>query len=116
MRKTEGVRDLVAEVIVTIPRPFSEDITEDIFLAIERKPQWKKQYDQLSQQLRHWVVNNWVGQYTLDLSGMKSVRQVRANRTKSRRATKSFRIRDYREYEPAVYALFPRRKGTARTF
>ena len=79
-RKTIGVEDLVREVLATIPQPYGEDIIEDVCLAIEANPRWMTRYRELSADLRAWVVNNWIGQYTKSLTGMKTIREVNAKR------------------------------------
>lgn len=79
--KTSGVRDLVSEVLRTLPRPYGEDISEDVCIAIESNPAWRRRYNELARDLRYWVVNNWIGQYVSDIAAMKSLRQVPAKRT-----------------------------------
>lgn len=61
-RKTEGVRQLVQDVLETFSEPYGEDIIEDVCLAIEDHPEWMQRYRELSDELRSWVVNNWIGQ------------------------------------------------------
>jgi hypothetical protein len=56
--ETQGVADLVRDVLATIPSPYSEDIIEDVVIAIEQHPQGKQRYAELSADLRAWVVNN----------------------------------------------------------
>ena len=67
--KTQPVLDLVSEVLDSIPVPYSEDITDEVCLAIEQRPEWRQCYDDLAQDLRAWVVNNWIGIYTCQLTG-----------------------------------------------
>ncbi len=81
-KKTQGVYDLVQEVLRTLPMPYGEDVIEEVCLAIENNSDWQKRYKDLSSELRQWVVNNWIGQYTKKLTGLKSVRQVEAKRAK----------------------------------
>jgi hypothetical protein len=79
--KTQGVADLVRDVLATHSAPYGEDIIEDVFIAIEQHPQWKQRYDELSADLRTWVVNNWVGKHTKRMTGMQTLREVSAKRT-----------------------------------
>jgi hypothetical protein len=67
-KKTQGIEKLVSEVLETIPRPYGEDVIEDVFLAIERQPTWQSRYDVLVLELDKDTVNQWVGRYTKNLS------------------------------------------------
>ena len=81
MRKTQEVFDLVRDVLQTIPSPYGEDIIEDVFVAIEHTPGWRQRYDEQSAELRQWVVNNWIGIYTKQITAMETIREVSAKRT-----------------------------------
>ena len=82
VRKTEGVYQLVQDVLETFSEPYGEDVIEDVCLAIEGHPEWMQRYRDLSDELRSWVVNNWIGQYTKQLTGLQTVREVRAKRSR----------------------------------
>lgn len=69
--KTQPVKDLVSEVLSSIAKPYSADITEEVCRAIERNPKWRGRYDVLAADLRSWVVNNWIGVYTCQLTGRR---------------------------------------------
>ncbi len=73
---TDGVRDLVADVLRTLPQPYTDDVTDDVCCAIEADPALRQRYDELAADLRDWVVNNWIGQYTSELTGRRSGEQV----------------------------------------
>ena len=75
-KKTEGVYILVDEVLNTFSEPYSEDIIEDVFIAIENKPDYHKQYIELGEELRTSVVNNWIGKYTKAIVGYRNLRVV----------------------------------------
>ena len=76
-KKTEGVRILVQDVLRTISTPYSEDIIKDVCFKIEKNLDWYKRYQDLGVELNNeWVVNNWLGKYTKELTGMKNLRQV----------------------------------------
>ena len=79
-RKTAGVEQLVQEVLDTISQPYGEDIIEDVCLAIEANPQWMTRYRELRASFAKDVANNWIGQYTKSLTGMKTIRVVDAKR------------------------------------
>lgn len=80
-KKTDGVYLLVEDVLRTMSEPYDEDIIEDVCLAIESNPEWRRRYDELSEELRAGVVNNWIGQYTKQLVGLRSLREVEAKRS-----------------------------------
>ena len=81
-RKTEGVRILVQDVLKTFTEPYSEDVIDDVCWAIEHNPEWRSRYYELSEELTDWVVNNWIGQYTKELTGLNTLREVSAKRSK----------------------------------
>ena len=80
--KTEGVRVLVQDILRTIHEPYSADIIQDVCSKIEKNSEWLRRYKELGEELRPWVVNNWIGKHVKDLTGMKSVRQVPAKEVK----------------------------------
>lgn len=80
--KTQGVRDLVQLAIVKVPSPYTQTIIEDVCLAIEGDTDLRASYDVLCNDLRTWVVNNWIGQWTKAITGMDTIRQVDATRAK----------------------------------
>jgi hypothetical protein len=80
-RKTQGVYDLVSEVLETIPEPYGQDVIEDVCLAIEKRSSWRKRYDLLGDELTSDVVNNWIGRYTKQITGLETIKQVKAKRS-----------------------------------
>ncbi len=75
--KTKEVRMLAQEILKkTFSEPYSEDIIRDVCFAIEGDTNWRRRYDELGEELRPWVVNNWLGKYVKELTGMNSLRQV----------------------------------------
>jgi len=80
--KTEGVLILVQDVLRTFNEPYEEDVIEDVFLAIESNPEWLRRYKELSDELSNMVVNPWIGRYTKMLTGLNSLREVDAKRSK----------------------------------
>lgn len=81
VRKTQGVYDLVHKVLQTMPKPYGEDVIEDVCLAIEKNGYWHQEYLQLGSVLRIWVVNNWIGQYVKQIVSMTTIREVAAKRS-----------------------------------
>ena len=77
-KKTDGVKNLVQDVLATFSEPYGEDITLEVCQAIEENPEWLKHYQNLSHELSDWVVNNWIGQYVKVEAGLESLREVSA--------------------------------------
>ncbi len=82
IKKTEGVLQLVKDVLRTFSEPFGEDIIEDVCLAIENNPNWYRRYNELIDELDRLVVNSRIGFYTKDLTGLHTLRVVDAKRSK----------------------------------
>lgn len=88
MSKTEGVRQLVQQILDCFTSPPDEDLIDHVCMAIEANPQWSAQYHRLTEELgSQATVNNWIGRYVKELSGSKS---GRSHPSKSR-LTKSYR-------------------------
>jgi hypothetical protein len=90
--KTQGVYDLSKDVLVTVPTPYGTDIIEDVFVAIEADRDLSSRYQQLVSTLGRDVTNNWIGRHVKGITGMNSVQQVPARRSKS--------ITSYTKLEP----------------
>ncbi len=78
MNATQPICDLVREVLVSLPVPYSEHITDEVCLVIENNPELDRRYDELANEFGTDVVNNWIGQYTAELTGRKSGRSLKA--------------------------------------
>ena len=50
------VKSLVEEVLATLPEPYTEDVTDDVFCAIERNPRWHRDYEDLCASLTRRVL------------------------------------------------------------
>jgi hypothetical protein len=81
-RKTQGVYDLVQLALQEIAPPYSEDVIEEVCLVIENNRKIFRRYLQLSDEIKHWVVNNWIGQYAKEITGGQTLREVEARRSK----------------------------------
>jgi len=77
-RKTEGVKILVQDALQNFSEPYGEDIIRDVCLQIEGDADLKRRYDELKEAHKKDVVNNWIGKYTKELTGLKSLREVPA--------------------------------------
>jgi hypothetical protein len=76
--RTAGVKLLVEEVLASLPRPYSEDVIDNVFCAIERNPKWRQRYDDLSHELTKTVVNTWGGYWIGHAVGRTAQRHVTA--------------------------------------
>lgn len=79
--RTEGVRTLVQEVLITLPTPPSEDVIDEVFQAIEANPIWLATYRGLCNDLGATVVNQAVGSWTSKAVGRTGDHQVLARST-----------------------------------
>jgi hypothetical protein len=81
-KKTEGVEILVKDVLSAIPAPYGEDIILEVFQKIEHDPDLLWRYHSLSNDLSDGfsndIVNNWIGKYVKDQTGLNSLQQVSA--------------------------------------
>jgi hypothetical protein len=80
--KTVGVKHLVEQILSQLPRPFDEDVIEDVFLAIEGSPDWFEEYDQLCGSLGKLVTNSAVGMWVAKYVGRTGAQQVVSTRSK----------------------------------
>lgn len=62
--KTQGIKDLVEEVLAALPSTACPHVIRDVFIQIERRPEWRARYDLECGSLNQWVVNNWIGKWT----------------------------------------------------
>ena len=80
MRKTEAVKNLVEQVLAS-PVPYTEDIIDDVFHAIESRSQWRQEYDQLCRDLGKRVVNQQGGQWVAKALGKIGLQQVSSSKS-----------------------------------
>ena len=70
--KTEGVKNLVKEVLISLPEKFlTENVTDEVLCAIEKNHMGD--YGKLCKQLGKDVVNQWVGQWTKALLDAETI-------------------------------------------
>ena len=69
--KTQGVKDLVEEVVAGLPvSERGAHVIRNVFIAIEGQAEWRSRYDQECNALGEpWIVNNWIGKWTRDHVG-----------------------------------------------
>ena len=76
------LKSLIKEVLESTPKPYTDDLIEDVFLAIEQSPRWKKQYDDIQYHLGKSMVNPWGGFWVAQLTGRIAGEQVSSSRTR----------------------------------
>ena len=74
--RTEDVKTLVEEVLASFPTPYSEDVIDEVFLAIEANPTWLTAYNVMRNDLGVMVVNQAVGSWTSKAVGRTGDHQV----------------------------------------
>jgi hypothetical protein len=69
------VRELVQEVLDEKfkKQSYPENITDQVCLAIEENPAWRKRYDHLVESYSKLTVNSQIGRSTLQLTGLKNL-------------------------------------------
>jgi hypothetical protein len=82
MRKTEGVRLLVENVLNSLTSPYDEDLTDNVCMAIEANPQWLAQYRCLARDLGGaGKVNSAIGRYVCQITGFHGARSSHPSRS-----------------------------------
>lgn len=71
-RNTDDVRDLVARALRTVAQPWPPDVTDQVCLAIERRPEWLAEYQRLVKELGQLSVNSSIGAHVKDLTNMEN--------------------------------------------
>jgi hypothetical protein len=79
--RTVRLKLLIEEVLGTIPKPYTEDVIEDVFVAIENNPRWRREYEDLHYNLGKNTVNPWGGFWVAHLTGRVAGEQVSASRS-----------------------------------
>jgi hypothetical protein len=79
--KTSGVKTMVREVLDTLQTPYTEDVIDDVFQAIELDPKYLSRYHALCDELGKTVVNNWCGQWVAHALGKTGEVQVPSRRS-----------------------------------
>ena len=78
VKKTEGVKVLVQDVLATFSEAYGEDIILDVRQAIENNVDWHRRYQELSDELSNGVVNQWIGKYVKAETGLDDLRVASA--------------------------------------
>ncbi len=78
--KTAMIRSLVDDVLGSLPKPLTEHVIDDVFHAIEKKPEWWRIYDENVKGLGKTVTNTWLGHWVATAFGKKGIVQVPSRR------------------------------------
>ena len=77
--RTEGIKRLVDEALANVPKPYSEDVIDEVFGVIAGDPIYRQRYDDLCTELGKAVVNAWGGYWIALAVGRVGHHQVRAS-------------------------------------
>ena len=100
--RTAGVKTLVNMVLDNVPKPYTEDVIDDVFLEIESDPEFRIEYDGLCKQLGKITVNTWGGYWIANALGKTGLDQTPARKSKL--------IRSYSRLTVAATATGKKRK------
>ncbi len=79
--RTAPVKLLVEEVLASLPKPHTEDVIDDVFHAIEHRPEWRQQYEDLARELGRSDVNAWGGFWIANAEGLSGAKPVPAEKS-----------------------------------
>ena len=77
---TQPIMALVERVLAIIPSPYPADIIDQVCLAVERNPEWLREYESLVEHFSSQgndgklTVNSSIGWYVRDLTGMLTIK------------------------------------------
>ncbi len=79
--RTARLKQFMEEVLATLPKPHGEDIIDEVFAAIEKNANWKREYDDLQYNLGKAVLNSWGGFWIAHAEGRTGGEVVSASRS-----------------------------------
>ncbi len=79
---TAPIKALFREVLDSLPRPLTEDVTDDVFYAIEKTPAWMRRYEHLCELRTKKIVNTWGGYWVGNAVQRIGLSQVAAQKSK----------------------------------
>ncbi|MEO7761513.1 MAG: hypothetical protein ABIS68_06325 [Casimicrobiaceae bacterium] len=80
--RTAGVKALVNLALGNVPKPYTEDVIDDVFFEIESSPELRTEYDTLCVQLGKATVNTWGGYWIANALGKTGLEQTPASKSK----------------------------------
>jgi hypothetical protein len=69
---TEEIEELVTEILRRFRKPYPQDITDQVFLAIERDPNKRRRYEIFVGQDNKATTNQWIGRLVSEYTGLKA--------------------------------------------
>jgi hypothetical protein len=70
------------QALASLPKPHTEDVIHDVFYAIEHRPDWRQEYEDLCIDLGKTVVNTWGGFWISNHEGRSNLQQVPSKKSK----------------------------------
>lgn len=71
--KTAAIKELAERVLDRLPKPYTRDVIEDVFCAIEEDTEWYAEYGELAKEHTAENTNRWIGQWVRRLLGSPKV-------------------------------------------
>lgn len=68
---TEEIEDLVVEILRRFSKPYPQDITDQVFLSIERDANKRKRYEIFAGQDKEGTTNAWIGKMVKEHTRLK---------------------------------------------
>jgi len=78
---TLRLKQLVDQARASLPLPHTRDVIEDVFLAIEGNPDWRKTYDEIVYKLGKPATNAWAGFWIAHSEGLVADQRETAARS-----------------------------------
>jgi hypothetical protein len=66
-----AIEAMIAVILDRLPRPYGEDVIEDVFVEIERSPHQLRKYEQLCATHEQKTANQRIGHLTRVLTGYR---------------------------------------------
>ena len=80
--RTAGVKKLVNMALENLPKPYMEDVIDEVFVEIEHGPAFMIEYDGLCRELGKTTVNTWGGYWIATALGKSGLEQAPAKKSK----------------------------------
>src|SRR5436305_1155014 len=80
--RTAGVKKLVGMAMDNLPKPYTENVIDEVFQQIENEPELMVEYQALCKQLGKTTVNTWGGYWIANALGKTGLEQVPAKKNK----------------------------------
>lgn len=71
--KTGPIKDLSERVLARLPKPYTRDVIEDVFCAIEEDTEWYAEYGELAREHTPENTNRRIGQWVRSFLGSPNV-------------------------------------------